>query len=184
MDEWRVCECWHKVCTLQRVWCSCVYIHPLIHHYPPATTSYWHNSFPTHLSLSFFPSHTHSHSLSRSLTTPSPWFRGFSWGRTLASCWASVTHSVRPWPASVDTAGHLKGALVQQCHSKLLAYSTTLKRIIYFTDSVGIVGCTVAEYEKYTFLKEKKKDSDVGKFSCVASALFSQCVCMSRVRTA
>lgn len=112
-----MCECWHKVCAA-RAWSSCVYIHPLIHHYPtplPSTpTSYWHNSFPTHLSLSFFPSHTHTlphslSSLSRSLTTPSYWFRGFRRGRKLTSCWASVTHFVRPWPASVDTAGHFKG---------------------------------------------------------------------------
>lgn len=105
--EW-VCECW-----LKWVWCSCVYIHPLIHHYPlpPNFLLAQLISYPP-LPL-FFSPHTLplslSYSLSRSLTTPSHWFRGFSWGRKLTSCWASVTHFVQPWPASVDTAGHFKG---------------------------------------------------------------------------
>lgn len=61
-----------------------------------------------------------------------------------------MTHFVRPWPTSEDTAGHFKGAEVQQCRSKLLEYSPTLKIIIHFTDSVGTVWFAVAHCEKYT----------------------------------
>lgn len=150
-----MCEWWHKVCTLYRRSCSCVHIHPLIHHYSTThPTSYWHAliSYPT-LPL-FFPPLTQS----LSLTTPSHWFRGFSCERKHTSCWASVTHFVQSWPASVDTAGHFKrGHRSNTAILKSLAYSTTLKIIIYFTDSVGIVGCTVADCENYTFLKKQNK---------------------------
>lgn len=136
-----------SVCAVKAC-CSCVYS-PANPSQPTTLTSYWHNSFPTHLSLSFFPL-TPCVSLILSLTlafaTPSPWFRGFSWGRTLSNCWASVTHFVRPRPASVDAAGHFKGGTTG--HSKTLANNTTLTIIICFTDSVGIVGRSVADCEE------------------------------------
>lgn len=62
--------------------------------------------------------------------------------------WLTLSNLGQPQRTQQDIS---KGAQVQQCHSKLLAYSATLKIIIYFTDSVGIVGCTVADCEKYTF---------------------------------
>lgn len=147
MDEWRV-RVWmlaQIVCAVW-VWCSCKCIQPLIHHYPrpQLPTGTTHPPLPLFFSIPhclFLYLSPFSLTLS---TTPSHWFRGFSWERKLTSCWASVTHCVQPQPASVDTAG--QGAQVQQCHAKSLGYSTTLK-IIYFTDSVG----TVADCEMYTF---------------------------------
>lgn len=150
MDMWKD---WVNVGTKCACGCrNCVYINKLIHHNTSKPTSYWHHLFLTHLLLSFF----FTHSLSFSLTTPWMKFRGFSWGRQLLSCWASVTHFVQPQPASVDTGRSFKGAEVQWRHSKSLAYNTTLKIIIYFTDSAGIVGCTVADSEKYAVSEEKK----------------------------
>lgn len=85
-----------------------------------APTSYWHNSFPTHISLSFSLSHACS-------PHPATGSEGLSW-RKLTSCWASVTHFVRPWPTSADTTGHFNEA-IQKCHSKSLAKWTTVKVI-------------------------------------------------------
>lgn len=118
MDEWRV-SVWMLAQSVCAAW-VCVCIHPLIHHYPhhpplpptptpppqlPTGTTHFLPTSPSPLAplphtfpLSF------SHSLSRSLTTPSQRFRGFSWGRKPTSCWASVTHFVRPRQAS-DAAG-------------------------------------------------------------------------------
>lgn len=170
----------HSVCAAP-AWCPCVNMHQLIHHYPPPKLPTDTTHFlPT--SPSLFPL-THSLSFSH---TPSPHPATSSEGSAEEESSLAVGHQWLTLSDLVQTQwtqpGISKGAQVQQCHSKSLAYSTTLKKIIYFTDSVGIEGCTVADCEKYMFFW--KKHSNVGKCTCVAPAIFSQSVYLQLVRPA
>ncbi len=90
---------------------------------PPSTpTSYWHNSFPTHLSLSFFPSHTPclslilSHALSPHPATGSEGSAEEESSLAVGHQWLTLSDLGQPRRTQQDIS---KGALVQQCHSKI-----------------------------------------------------------------
>lgn len=83
-------------------WFYWVYNPKLINHNTSCPTSYWHLLFPAHFSFSF-PLPTHC------LSVPPHPVQRVQLRKTTLSCWASVTHFVRPRPVWVDAAGLFKG---------------------------------------------------------------------------